>query len=81
MSLKCPMASKVAKPSLLFDQSCWPDQHAIPSDGSGEEMHFSCIGCLEYYQELGVVDPSSFPVYAWLYGCKPRVSQYSFILS
>ena len=31
MSLNCPVASKVAKPSLLFDRPCWPDQHAVPS--------------------------------------------------
>jgi hypothetical protein len=31
MSLKCPVASKVAKPSLLFDWPCWLDQHAILS--------------------------------------------------
>ena len=31
MSLKCPVASKVAELSLLFDRPCWPDQHAVLS--------------------------------------------------
>jgi hypothetical protein len=41
MSLKCPVASKVAEPSLLFDRPCWPDQHAIPSPGlHGHLLYF-----------------------------------------
>jgi hypothetical protein len=31
MLLMCPVASKVAEPSLPFDWPCWPDQHAILS--------------------------------------------------
>jgi hypothetical protein len=40
MSLKCLVASKVAKPSLLFDWPCWLDQHAIPSEPSPDTLPY-----------------------------------------
>src|SRR5258708_7878278 len=41
---------------------------------SGHKDGSLCIFGTQYYWELGVIDPSSFPVYFWLRGGKPWVS-------
>src|SRR5258707_15305464 len=45
-----------------------------------EDGSFCVIGS-KYYWELRVVDPSSFPIYFWLRGSKPWVSEDGFLLS
>jgi hypothetical protein len=48
-------------------------------NGSRDEAGFSGIGGSEYNRELGVIDPSSFPINFWLHGGEPWVSEYGFV--
>src|SRR5712692_2453630 len=48
---------------------------------SGYKDGSFCIVSSEYYWELGVVDPSAFPVYFWLRGGKPWISEDGFLLA
>ena len=48
---------------------------------SGYKDGFLRIVGSQYYWELGVIDPSSFPVYFWLCGGKPWVSKDGFLFS
>src|SRR5258707_3953227 len=40
-----------------------------------------CVVSSKYYRELCVVNPSSLPIYSWLCGGKPWVSEDGFLLS
>src|SRR5258708_5016696 len=40
---------------------------------SGHKNGPLCVVGMQYYRELGVIDPSSFPIYLWLCGGKPWV--------
>ena len=46
---------------------------------SGYEDGFSCVIGTQYYWELSVVDPSSFPVYFGLHGSEPWISEDCFL--
>src|SRR5713226_6525055 len=39
-----------------------------------------CVRGSKYYRELRVIDPSPFPIYLWLCGSKPWVSEDGFLL-
>src|SRR5258708_39074704 len=40
---------------------------------SGHEDGSFCVAGTQYYRELSIIDPSSFPIYFWLRGSKPWV--------
>src|SRR5260370_36745750 len=61
---------------VLAQSSCPWDIHLSRNKGS-----FFCVIGLEYYGKLGVVDPSMFPIYFWLCGCKPWIPHDCLFLS
>jgi hypothetical protein len=46
-----------------------------------DEYCFLRIACFEDDWELAVVNPPSLPVYPWLRGCEPGISQDGFVFS
>ena len=60
---------------------------SVISDGSGsvnasgKEFCPFCIWASEYNGEMGVVNPSSFPIYLGLYGREPRVAEDGFVFA
>src|SRR5258708_13174189 len=48
---------------------------------SGDKNGLLCITGAQYYGELGMINPSPFPIYLWLCGSKPRVPQDCFLFS
>src|SRR5258708_1387225 len=50
-------------------------------DTSGEELRFFCVGTPKYNREVGMVDPTSLPIYLWLHRCEPWVAEDGFVLA
>jgi hypothetical protein len=50
----------------------------LPLDGgcASGDVGSVGVGGFDYHWELGVVDPTLRPIYSWLDGGKPGVSQY-----
>src|SRR5258708_36526061 len=50
-------------------------------DASGDEFCSFCVRTSEYDREMGVVNPSAFPLYFGLYCCKPWIAEDGFMLA